>query len=327
MPIKSKKPTLPTPKDLKAFHAGVITFGQPDRLMALRQVGQWYMNTLPFRRRLFDVSREKAFGRGVSSFELGVRTDTPPHEAENSLMFSIRLFEKAYADAKLPKIADTIARYELKKALLQKKFEADNKRYESVLNPMNETFGETGITFAVHQHPKARLAGADRVIRFNHEYVADLITRLKIEGLAATLLREVPSVLRALSVKRDAATGAAYLDPAELNAQLNVVLERVADRVAKAKAPAPVAKAPVVQATRPVSTQPKALFRPGSHLETLYIRLQGCGGTISIQDLLEGIQSGDPNALVSDLISKGKKTGVFTLTRDRNKIDLHFQEN
>jgi hypothetical protein len=179
---------------------------------------------------------------------------------------------------------------------------------------------------------------AQRVVRVNAEYAAISVGDVA-RNPVAVIFRELTPVIRAMSLTDR--LGELRVDPTQVNENMQKVHETIAAHLDPSKtsmvqshavsAPVTVPKVRQTRVASPKSTAApatpgiKPLFRAGTLTATLYDRLIAQltkdGGKhiwVYADDLLDGLSSGDPNALISDVIRKGKTTGAFSLTKQKN---------
>lgn len=330
MKRKFKAATLPI-KDLRAAHKNMANaLDLAVRIGHMRAIAQWYVTNGPYKGPA--VVASKNYQRAAGAVELGMRVDTPHNEAENSLRHGIRFFEQAFADDSLPKIADTLQEYEGNRPALEHKAEVLSKRFAPFLETMNQLFAPLEVRFEIRENQeKARVAGVDKIIRVSEAYAVEKTKDIK-HNFFSVILTEIPVVVRALSIVSNG--GSLSIDLNLVNSRMQSVLETLSDTVRKTDkpcvatpvtttAPQPTASAAPRAPRAPRAQSSGTLFRAGTMTGVLYDRLMGMRASdgkasTTISTLVAGISSGDPNALINDLVTKGRKTGAYELIKHKS---------
>lgn len=330
MKRKLKAATLPI-KELRNAHkhmAGALDLAV--RIGHMRAIAQWYVTNGPYKGPV--VVTSKHYQRAAGAVELGMRVDTPHNEAENSLRHGIRFFEQAFADDSLPKIADTLQEFEGNRPALEHKAATLNNRFAPFLETMNQLFAPLEVRFEIRaDQEKPRVAGVDKIIRVSEAYAIEKTKDVK-QNFFSVILSEVPVVVRALSIVSNG--GALSIDLNLVNSRMQSVLETLSNTVRttdkpvvaaplNTPAPQPTASAAPRAPRAPRAQSSGTLFRAGTMTGVLYDRLMAMRSAdgkayTSVTSLIDGISSGDPNALINDLVTKGRKTGAYELIKHKS---------
>lgn len=341
--MKPKKPEL-----VALLKEVESTLNRSDRLVVLRKIAAWYITSCSLKGTA--VTTDSTFKRAVKTCDRGMLPSTPAEEAETAMLVGIKLFEKiwnsidppAVNEKKRATLAEAMEVLATESARLAAIEQALQAKYVPYLGFVNQVFAEFGFRYEVHKQERARIVNArDRVVRVSREYAGECLDDVKRHP-TAVIFRELTPVIRALSLVDRLGTFEIDLKLVNENmAKVHEVCSRLLDPAKIPAVPAHVAapanvSAPVTprapRATRtasaaPANTQPysgvKPLFRPGTMTDKLYQRLVSlCGADFSCDvqsdELFKGLSSGDPNALLNDLVRKGKQTNAFVITRYKN---------
>ncbi len=338
------KPNIPKVETLRTLYKGLtLTLDRIDQVGLLRNIVDWYTTSGPFCGPA--VYGAKEYERAIKTADQGLHSGTALEEADNALKFSIRQFEKLFQvtafATKLPNLKESFDELEQNRATLEAKEARRRSQFEPYLDAMNQVFNGLGVKYEAKVQPKNRLVGIDKTIRVSETYAQHRVQSLK-HDLVPILMEEVPAVVRALSLAPNE-TGQLAIDLSLVNTNMTVVMDAVADKLRKGVkvvtiTPTAAPVTPTVSTPRPapvrMASSGGSLFRSGTLTAEIYDRLLAslvaAGGTVVTlcsADLTKGLSSGDVGALINDVVAKGKKTGVFSLTKIRGAaLDLRFEK-
>jgi len=314
---KNKKPTL---QDLKDAYSQTVTLIIPERIKGLRMAAEWFQNMRPFIKSLDGIG-SKWYDRGESAYTLG-RGGQGKHEQEAAFLGAVRFFERAFTGTNVQIVLFKIYEEKLKgkQARLQTELDKTRKQFAPVLELLTSAFAGFSAVFEVSPHVKSGREMSDNGdIVFGVETAREMLDRVSKGEGASVILDELPTVIKANAIQKDAL--------GNVTISSKVILNTLQDAAETLKAffilpEAERADSAIKLVPRLVRKRnrirPITHYRNGTIMERILSRLKKLeDGQTTVDDLFKGIKAADPDRFIRMMVRDGEQTGKWNLSKER----------